>query len=300
MAHRDKLAVNPLPWVIGPDGFTLNEATLTAALTDLRDAGFDAVHADIPADWDVARYREFLDGFGFRPAPGYFSADFSNPDEHSSIAEAAKRHASQLAELGLTETFTASNLAADRLEYPASGHAPDADRTAVVADGLARAAEAAKAEGVVHALHPHVGSHVEVEAEVRQVLDATNGSALAFGPDTGHLFWAGVTPEQIIADYADRVVAIHLKDVDVDAARAAHDAEADYWAATGNHHVWTEPGRGSVRFDRVFAALPATFAGWSVLEVDVPNVGTGKESASLSRRNLLAMPFFAAEETEQA
>jgi inosose dehydratase len=293
MAHRDKLAVNPLPWVLGPGGFELSEATLRPALTDLSAVGFDALHADLPEGWTVDRYRRFLAEYGFRPAPGYFAADFTDPEQHATIAESARRHAATLAELGLTESFSASNPSQERFTRPAIGASASAERTKIVSDGLANAAEAALAEGVRHALHPHIGTWVETEAEVRQVLDATTGSALAFGPDTGHLAWAGMSPEAIIGDYADRVIALHLKDVDQGAAAAARAAAADYFAATGVHHVWTEPGCGSVDFRAVFAALPAEFDGWSVLEVDVPNLPTPKESARVSRENLLAMPFFA-------
>lgn len=292
MAHRDKLAVNPLPWVLSEGGFRLDEETLTAAMQDLAEAGFDALHADIPQGWTVDQYLQLLNSNGFRPAPGYFGAMWSDRAQHAELVEQAKRHAAVLAALGLTECFIASNLTEARLATPAQGVDPDSDRTAAVADGLAAAADAGKAEGITYALHPHVGSEVEVEEEIRQVLDATAGSALAFGPDTGHLAWAGTDPAILVRDYANRVVALHVKDLDAGAAADAKAANAGYWAATGVHHVWTEPGRGSVDFAAVFAALPTAFDGWSVLEVDVPNLPTPLESARVSRENLLAMPFF--------
>ncbi|GAB3617409.1 sugar phosphate isomerase/epimerase [Okibacterium endophyticum] len=295
MAKREKLAVNPLPWVIGSDGFDLSERTLRPALAELGEAGFDALQADIPSAWTVAQYRDLLDEYGFRPAPGYFGAAFDDPTEHPALVEAARRHAAAQAELGLTVAFVASDLTPARIARPAQGTDASADRLRIVSDGLAKVSEAALGEGVRYALHPHVGSWVETEDETRQVLDATAGAALAFGPDTGHLSWAGAAPETLIADYADRVVALHLKDVDGAAVGAARAAEADYWEATNMHHVWTEPGRGRIDFAAVLAALPAGFDGWSVVEVDVPNLPTPVQSARTSRENLLAMPFFASE-----
>jgi inosose dehydratase len=46
--------------------------------------------------------------------------------------------------------------------------------------------------------------------------------------------------------------------------------------------VWTEPGRGNVDFDAVLVALPDTFDGWCVVEVDVPDLGTKEESTAAS------------------
>ncbi|MFI6681590.1 hypothetical protein [Kribbella sp. NPDC050470] len=62
-----------------------------------------------------------------------------------------------------------------------------------VVDGVGVAAEAITSEGVTPALHPHVGSTIETEPEIRAVLDAVPASILSFGPDTGHLAWAGTS-----------------------------------------------------------------------------------------------------------
>ena len=48
-----KVAVNPLPWVLGPDGFDLSPATVAAAVAGIAQAGFTAMHADVPDGTDV-------------------------------------------------------------------------------------------------------------------------------------------------------------------------------------------------------------------------------------------------------
>lgn len=168
----------------------------------------------------------------------------------------------------------------------------DPEVSAIVAEGLIRSADAAAAEGVRQALHPHVGSWVETEEEIRSVLDASAGSNLGFGPDVGHLYWGGTDPARIISDYANRVLAMHLKDVDKAAMASAATAGADYWQATGHHHVWTEPGRGHVDLDAALAALPADFGGWFVIEVDVPNLPTPLESSRTALEYVSKLPYF--------
>ncbi|MEV4018691.1 hypothetical protein AB0J35_50180 [Nonomuraea angiospora] len=46
--------------------------------------------------------------------------------------------------------------------------------------------------------------------ETRAVLDAIAPELLSFGPDTGHLHWAGADPAELITRYRDRVGAAHL------------------------------------------------------------------------------------------
>jgi inosose dehydratase len=139
-------------------------------------------------------------------------------------------------------------------------------------------------QGVRPCFHPHVSSWIETEHEIRTMLDAVDPSVLCFDPDTGHLFWGGTDPAKIIGEYAARVGAIHPKDVHRVAAERAREQNADYGVSTFTEHVWTEPGRGDVDFDAVFAAVPPAYSGWFVVEVDVPDLPTKEESTAESAR----------------
>jgi inosose dehydratase len=291
MMLSGKVAVNPLPWVLGPGGFDLSPATVTAAVAGIAAAGFTAMHADIPAGMDAARYRTLLSDHGVRPAPGYFSGDFEVPDAGvPALVDAARRHAGLQAELGLTEVFLASHLNPARVGAPAVGAGFDRARLELVIERIAVVAEAITAEGVIPCFHPHVGSWIETEREVRAVLESVDASILSFGPDTGHLLWAGMNPAAVITDYASRVRAVHLKDVHRPAAVRAREQGDDYQAATVTRHVWTEPGRGDVDFGAVFAALPSSYDGWFVVEVDVPDLPTKEESTAQSARWVSTQP----------
>lgn len=291
MMLSSKVAVNPLPWVLGPDGFDLSPATVTAAVAGIAEAGFTAMHADVPAGMSVAEYRALLSDHGVRPAPGFFAGDFDAPAAGlPALIEAARRHAGVQAELGLAEVFLASHLTPARIAAPAVGADFDAARLKRVIERIAAVATAINAEGVTPCFHPHVSSWIETEHDVRAILDSVDASILSFGPDTGHLFWAGMDPAVVIADYADRVRAVHLKDVHRPAAVRAREQGDDYMGATFNRHVWTEPGRGDVDFGAVFAALPSYYEGWFVVEVDVPDLPTKEESTVQSARWILAQP----------
>lgn len=87
----------------------------------------------------------------------------------------------------------------------------------------------------------------------------------------------------MMSDYADRIAAVHLKDVHRDQVAAARAAGADYHHSTRvDHTVWTEPGRGDVDLLGAIAVLPDTFTGWLIVEVDVPEAPTNLESTQIS------------------
>lgn len=291
MSLSPNVAVNPLPWVLGPNGFDLSLANVQSAVAGIAAAGFTAMHSDVPAGLSAADYRTLLADHGVRPAPGYFAAHFDvDADEVPGIIEAAKAHAAVQAELGLGQAFMASHLNPARIARPAVGADFDAARLDLIIERIAATARAITAEGVTPCFHPHVGSWIETEHEVRTLLDGVDAADLSFGPDTGHLFWAAADPAALVRDYAGRVGAMHLKDVHRDAADRAGKQDDDYRSATNVEHVWSEPGRGDVDFAAVFAALPADYSGWFVVEVDVPDLPTKEESTDASARWIAAQP----------
>lgn len=277
-----KIALNPLPWIMGPDRFDLSTKTVEQAVRGAAQAGFTAVHADVPADMSPSTYRAMLDDHGLRPAPGYFAGHFDDPRLVASEVELAKRHADVQLSLGLSEVFVASHLVPERIALPATGAEFTNDRLEQVIAAISTVAGAISATGLRPCFHPHVGSWIETEHEVRSLLDATDDSTLSFGPDTGHLYWAGMDPAKMIADYADRVGAVHLKDVHRSAAAESRELREDYWQATYDRHVWTEPGAGDIDLLGVIDALAEKFDGWFVIEVDVPDRKSKEDSSAQS------------------
>ena len=84
-----RFGLNPLPWVLTPDGFELSVPVLRRAFGEISQTPFVGIHADPPADLDADGYRELLAEYGLVPAPGYFSADFAD-EAGKTVVEAAK------------------------------------------------------------------------------------------------------------------------------------------------------------------------------------------------------------------
>ena len=281
MPQNPHVAFNPLPYYLTAHGWDSDAAPpLSEIYRQIKEAGFDAVHVEPPEDMPLSDYRRLLADCGLAPAPGYFQAPFTEPDRGDTV-ERARRVAAEHAAMGLTRIFIADQFGPDiRLATPAVGAGADDARLQRLCENLAAACEAMVAEGVTPCLHQHVGTWVETPAETAAVLDALSPSLLLFGPDTGHLSWAGADPADMIRRYLDRVGAVHLKDFRSAVASDGVTAAADYLTTTGRH-VWTEPGRGDVDFDAVLDVL-AGFEGWYVVEVDIPDQPTPEETARVS------------------
>jgi inosose dehydratase len=275
-----QVGFNPLPWYSPDEGFDFAAGPPLAEIyRQIREAGFDAVHVEVPEGMPVPEYRRLLDHTGLAPAPGYFQAEFSAPSLSAADAEAARRQAAEHAALGLTRIFIADLVTArPRLAAPGQGAEPSKARLARVIDHLGQAAEIMVTEGVTPCLHQHVGSWIESPQETEAVLAAISPDLLLFGPDTGHLAWAGADPAAIIERHLPRVGAVHLKDLQAAVTRQA----LDYRAATARH-AFTEPGRGNVDFAAVLKVL-SRFDGWYVVEVDIPDQPTARETARVSAR----------------
>ena len=219
-------------------------------------------------------YLPWLASFGLEPALSLYSGAFADRDTHAEQAEAARRFAARQASFGqrFCMISTIEPPGSPRREHPAVGHGFDPDRLDVVVEGIASCCAAMRAEGVTAALHPHVGGWVETEHELRAVLDGVGPDLLAFGPDTGHMSWAGMDVPAVLRDYADRIVGVHLKDTfAAGIARATADG-LDYQTATEPGRIWAEPGLGDVDLAACLAAFPAGFAGDYMIEVDVPSL----------------------------
>lgn len=135
---------------------------------------------------------------------------------------------------------------------------------------LDRLDERARSRGLLAALHPHVGTMVEDREEVRRVLD---GSGIGLCVDTGHLLVGGTDPVALTQDHVERVVHVHLKDVDATVADRVISGDLAYGDAV-REALFRPLGEGDVDTAAMVRALEAAdYDGWYVLEQDIKLIG---------------------------
>ena len=281
--NRNRIALNPLQYMATDDGWIDPSIAppLEQQLDYIASQGFEFVHCAVPAGMSPDTYRKKLESAGLAAGPGYVGLRWSDdPELRTEHLRRSKATAEANAAAGSELSFLALGMALGSArvdQHSAVGHQYSDDRMNIIIDYVGTAAEVVTAAGVVPALHPHVGTWIETESETRSVLDAIPSSLLKFGPDTGHLAWAGADVTSILADYADRVEGVHIKDLFMDAARDARSEKLDYKSAV-QRVLWTEPGTGDTDFNEIFGALLPGYSGWTVIEVDKGNRPTAEES----------------------
>lgn len=272
-----RIAINPIQYLASDDGFLDRSKAppLDEWLAELKSAGFPAAVITLPVGMSVEDYGHAFARAAMLPGPSYFG--IPSPEAEVSLAqtlEEARRVGGRQAALGVHDVFIAVQMPPKirpRVDKPAVGAMFDQARLDFVIEQIGRAAEALKAEGVMAALHPHVGTWIETESETRQTLDAISPATLNFGPDSGHLSWAGADVIGLFRSYRDRISVMHVKDIRLD-VRDASIAAGNSYGQAALDGLWTEPGSGDLDIKAMLAELRPGFDGWIVAEVDRPTL----------------------------
>ncbi len=135
--------------------------------------------------------------------------------------------------------------------------------------------------GIPLAYHHHMNALGERPDEISRILDATDPRVVKLLLDIAHYQQGGGDPVQATRRYADRLVFLHIKDLQSPVPGATGDLSRSY--------RFMELGRGKVDVKKVFAVLrDVKFRGWVVVELDaVPDEArTPSESALISRKYL--------------
>lgn len=129
--------------------------------------------------------------------------------------------------------------------------------------------------GITLGYHNHMGNLGQAPEEVARVLDAADAEFVKLELDTAHYQQAGGDPAAAIARHADRLLFLHVKDV-----------ESPVPGRGPESYRFVELGRGRVDFQAIFRALEQIqFEGWAVVELDrVPGPGGSPlQSARIAR-----------------
>jgi inosose dehydratase len=197
---------------------------------------------------------------------------------HEDDLESARKNADEIAatlKAAGAEVFVAA--AVMDADWSAPRQLAD-DELATMAANLAEIAALVAGHDLTFALHPHAGTLVESAADVERLLGITD---VGWCLDTGHLLIGGGDPAAFVRDHPDRVVHVHLKDVDAAVAARYRAGELTLMGAV-QAGLFRPLGRGDAGIAEVLDELDAHgYERWLVLEQDAaitgaePPVGSG-------------------------
>jgi inosose dehydratase len=212
---------------------------------------------------DPAELRDYVAGYDLSIVGGFVPALLYRPDAIESELDYVQRASHQLAATGSTV-----------LVLGPSSHNPGYDTQfdmserewPIFLDNLARLERLVGDAGLRTALHPHWSMAIEDGRDVERLLAS---STVGLCVDTGHLYLAGTDPVDVVRMAPDRVLHVHLKDVDAALAARVRSGEVPFRQAVIDG-LFTPLGAGGVDIAGVIRVLEHEgFRGWYVLEQDV-------------------------------
>lgn len=277
-----RVAANPIPYWVRDGHVDKSREVFEQAFADFADIGFTAVKADVPEGMAAEEYGAWIEGYGLAPSLSLFSSPFDETITITDEIERAKRFAEDQVALGLDRTMVSSMAVPARMAAPAVGADFDEDRLQLAIENCGIVCQVLQSSGLRPLHHSHIGGVFETEAEITRLLDTLGPDVIGFGPDTGHLRWAGIDPAAMVRRYADRIGGIHIKDCFPDYLDPADRQGLSYHEVGATQRLWAEPGLGVVDFAAVVAAMPADYDGDYMIEIDVPSVDSRYDSHKMS------------------
>jgi inosose dehydratase len=128
--------------------------------------------------------------------------------------------------------------------------------------------------GIPLGYHNHMGSTGERPEELDQIMSLSDPRYVKLELDIAHYFQGGGDPVKAIEKYSDRLLFLHIKDVE---------------QVSKSVYRFVELGHGLVDVPAVFESLnKINFRGWAVVELDEipPNVHSAKEAAAANKEYL--------------
>jgi inosose dehydratase len=134
--------------------------------------------------------------------------------------------------------------------------------------------------GIKLGYHNHMGAIGETPEQVDRVLEASDPRYVKLELDVAHYAQAGGDPVKAIHRYSDRLLFLHIKDVESTPNQESSD---------GKGFRFVELGRGRVDLAAVFKALhDVKFRGWAIVELDsVPDPKRSPKDSALISKNYL-------------
>lgn len=258
----------------------------------------------------LADVLENIAGLGFDgiELPSEFFLSAESP--HDTICQLFKKHSIpiisvyQTARLGASDDFLRRyeiekcrallNLThAFGIKYLIVGDPPAGfcDSHTALAESLEMLGSAAKSMGISLCYHPHRGSIIETPEQIDSLLKLTSCDNVSLCLDTGHIYWGGGNPPQVLRRFRNRVGYIHFKDVrkkplgffeKLAELASSIGAKIDgktklkclgFMLLETKGPIITETGRGDIDFLSIVEELDSiNYKGWITIELDTPSL----------------------------
>ncbi len=264
-----EIGINPITWTNDDMPELGGDIPLETCLAETRLAGYRGTELGGKFPRTSKELGPILARHNLKLVSGWYDGRMLER-EVSAEFDAIAPHLTLLRDLGAKHVVYAdtSRRAEGDLFQPAS-------RRPQLADGdwrdygkkLTALAERMAAFGVDMAFHHHMGTIVQTDAEIDQMM-ANTGEAVGLLYDTGHCLYAGGDPDALLRRHITRVVHVHCKDARRAVLERALAEDMSFMAAV-LEGIFTVPGDGCIDFPLLLRRLSEHgYEGWLVVEAE--------------------------------
>lgn len=266
-----RFGTNPIAWSNDDDRSLGAEISLEQCLDEAAEIGFDGIELGHKMPVDPDALRSLLDPRGLKLVSGWHSMNLLSHSVQEEI-QAIQPHLDLLKAMGCDVVIVCetSNAIHGRTDMALRDKPilADEDWGRFGAD-VEKVAQFCQGQGLTLVYHHHMGTIVETPDEINRFMEVT-GPATKLLFDTGHCYFGGGDPGQVLAHHIGRVAHIHAKNV---RPMVMGQAQAVGWSflEAVRRGVFTVPGdfEGGVQFEAVLSvAAAAGYDGWLVIEAE--------------------------------
>lgn len=265
------IGAHPINWVGEDVKEHGDDTTYEQIMDDMQRLGLTGTEMGrkYPGDIDVLK-RE-LGKRGLRLVSQWKSVLFSDPAYRESELKAYRNHILFLKEMGsdvISTCEVGGSLHFDPRRTPHEKEVLRLDEEGwrSLAEGLNAAGAMAKEYGMKLTYHHHGGTAVERPEEIDRLMELTDPGLVYLLYDTGHAYYGGADPLDVLRKHYDRIAYIHLKDVRTAVLEQARAEQADFITCI-RRGVFTVPGTGDLDFEPIIGELlDRGYDGWAMLE----------------------------------
>jgi len=288
---------NPIAWSNDDDQTLGAHISLEQCLSEASAIGFDGIENGHKFPQDATALRSALAPYGLMFVSAWYSLNLLD----RSVAEekvAIQPHLDRLKAMGCSVCIACETSNAihgnDDAPLGDSPVLPLAD-WAVFGSKVEEIAEFAAAQGLTLVYHHHMGTVVETPQEI-DLFMASTGPATRLLFDTGHCYFGGGDPAEVLSRHKARLGHFHAKNVRPDVMHDVRSGGFSFLEAV-RRGVFTVPGDvdGSVDFAPCLGiAAQVGYQGWLVIEAEQdPDVRNPLEYQTLGLQSLRAMAITA-------
>lgn len=265
------IGAHPINWVGEDVKEHGDDTTYEQIMDDMQRLGLTGTEMGRKYPGEVDVLKRELGKRGLRLVSQWKSVLFSDPAYRESELKAYRNHILFLKEMGsdvISTCEVGGSLHFDPRRTPHEKEVLRLDEEGwrSLAEGLNAAGAMAKEYGMKLTYHHHGGTAVERPEEIDRLMELTDPGLVYLLYDTGHAYYGGADPLDVLRKHYDRIAYIHLKDVRTAVLEQARAEQADFITCI-RRGVFTVPGTGDLDFEPIIGELlDRGYDGWAMLE----------------------------------